>query len=272
MQSQKSLALLASIYLTTMVVGLHVGSFFLPLMYPPGGGEPVVQPAVSDPDSVSSSLHIFLYVLIVTAVVLLLMKHRLGYVIRAVMMLAFFSGMTFSLSSFIGDAGLLIALVLSVVLYFRRNSLVLTNVSLCLALSGIGGWFGASLSLVPALILLLVLAVYDFISVFITKHMVRIAEESKGDSLPLMFLIPFRERNLGIGTGDMVLPLVLTVSVFKDYGPGYAIPTAFGGLLGLVWLFYYIQGRGRTVLPALPPIAAGLFIGLGMVWAVFNLV
>jgi presenilin-like A22 family membrane protease len=252
-----------------MIVGLNTGSWLLPLMYPPEGVEPVIQPAVSNPESVASSFQIFGYVLMVTAAVLLLLKLKRAFIIKLVLSLAFFIGMTMSLTSFIGGLGLLAALVLIVFFYYRKNSLFFLNMTMTFAIAGVGGWLGASLSIIPAFIFVFLLSAYDIIAVFVTKHMVTIAEESK-DKLPMMFLVPYEDKNIGIGTGDMALPLTFTVSVLKDYGPGYAIPTALGGLLGLVWLFYYIQGKRKVVLPALPPITAGLLSAFGFCWLVYG--
>jgi len=267
----KSLALLASVYLLTVTIGLHVGATFIPLMYPPAGEEPLIQPVVDDPDSIASSLKIFGYVLIMTAALLLLMKYGLGKIIKLFLGLAFFMGMMMAFVSFIGDYGIILAILLLFLMYYKKDNLFITNITLTFTIAGIGGWFGASLSTFPtAFVLIVVLAVYDFIAVFGTKHMVTIAEGSK-DKIPLMYLIPMKDRNLGIGTGDMAMPLTFTVSVFRDYGAGYAIPTAIGGLLGLVWLFFYIQGRDKVVLPALPPITVGLLFGFGLIYTTMNL-
>ena len=80
----------------------------------------------------------------------------------------------------------------------------------------------------------------------------------------MMFLVPVGDRTMGLGAGDVALPLTFTVSVFAAHGAGYAITTAYGGLLGLVSLFYYLQGKRDTTLPALPPIVAGLLVGYGL--------
>jgi presenilin-like A22 family membrane protease len=76
-----------------------------------------------------------------------------------------------------------------------------------------------------------------------------------------MFIIPNKGRTVGLGTGDMAIPLVFTVSVLKDYAITNAIATAAGGLIGLLALFLYIQKRKRITLPALPPLAVGLIAG-----------
>ena len=137
---------------------------------------------------------------------------------------------------------------------------MVVNAVLVVSLSGVGGLIGASLGIKPSLILLILLAVYDIIAVFGTKHMVTLAKESK-DRLPLMFSVPLGKSNLNLGTGDMAIPLIFAVSVLRDHALANAAATAFGGLIGLTILFAYIIHRGRATLPALPPIAAGLIGG-----------
>jgi len=58
--------------------------------------------------------------------------------------------------------------------------------------------------------------------------------------------------------------LVFSVAVLKDYSMTAAIITCLGGLAGLLALFLYITKKKDVVLPALPPITAGLIIGYGI--------
>ncbi|MDD5111485.1 MAG: presenilin family intramembrane aspartyl protease, partial [Candidatus Altiarchaeota archaeon] len=129
-----------------------------------------------------------------------------------------------------------------------------------LTVVGAGALLGASLSIIPSIILLIILSIYDLIAVFWTKHMVTLAENAKG-KLPFMFIIPHKGKTVGLGTGDLAIPLVFTASVLKDYTLASALATSAGGLIGLLTLFLYIQKRKRITLPALPPLAIGLIAG-----------
>jgi presenilin-like A22 family membrane protease len=114
--------------------------------------------------------------------------------------------------------------------------------------------------MIPVIALIVLLAVYDWVSVYVTKHMVTLAKESKG-RFNMMFLVPVGDRAMGLGAGDIALPVTFAVSVFSSHGAGYAIATAYGGLSGLVWVFLYIMGKKNVTLPALPPITLGLIAG-----------
>ena len=142
----------------------------------------------------------------------------------------------------------------------------LVNGILVLTIAGMGGYLGASLHFIPALLLLLGLSLYDIIAVFGTKHMVTLAKEAKGN-IP-MFSIPMKRRFMGMGTGDLAIPSVFSVSVLQDFSMNHALFTVVGGMIGLVSLFIYILKREKVVLPALPPITIGLFLGFLAGWLI----
>jgi presenilin-like A22 family membrane protease len=255
-----SLTLLCSIYLVTIFLGLNTAEFILSLMYPPAGQEQIIEPMVAEPESVGSSIQIFAYILAATLLLLFLMKRKWGFIIRIALFFSFLVGTFFTAAAFMGDLSLLFTPVMLGLVILRRDCPIISNVVLAFTISGIGAFLGASLGFTPALALLLLMSLYDIVAVFVTKHMLTLAEGAKG-RFAFMFLIPVGDRTLGLGAGDIALPLTFVVSVFKSSGIGYAIPTAYGGLLGLVALFFYMQGKEKIGLPALPPITIGLYIG-----------
>lgn len=266
MKYASSLIFAVSIYLLVQGIGLYISN-----TGPEGGkgivetvkeGE-VLQPVVQNPENPASSLTILLYVFISTAVLLLLLKYKLDLILQIFIYVGLFGGLSLTLWGLIGDTGILLAVPLMLTAIWKRKSLLAIDLLLILSIPGIGSWLGASLAFTPALILLIGLAIYDLIAVFWTKHMVTLAEGAKG-KIPLMFSIPVGERVLGLGTGDLAIPLMFCVSVLRDYSMTQAIATSLGGLMGLVALFLYILNKKDIVLPALPPITVGLIIGFGV--------
>ena len=139
-------------------------------------------------------------------------------------------------------------------------------------------------SLLPSaalLCLLVLLAVYDAISVYRTKHMITLAEGVLDQKAPILFVIPkrrdysFMKEGLAIrgegeakergafviGMGDLIMPTILVVSanVFIQV-PGWAVsPAALGAvagsLAGLAALLALVkQGKPQA---GLPPLNAG---------------
>jgi presenilin-like A22 family membrane protease len=175
------------------------------------------------------------------------------------------------------------------IFWFLTPLVWLHNLALILALASLGAVFGRFISPWTAMVLILLLAIYDFLAVrfgFMTWMADRL---SKIDALPAL-IVPknYSEWNLNLkkyvvkdlvevepadreysilGGGDIAFPCLLTASVYFAQGlaPG-AIIAAFG-LLGLISA-YVIQARflkGKPI-PALPPIAAFTLIGLLVIW------
>ena len=217
--------------------------------------------AVQNGQEITSVIPIFAYIIVVTALLLVLIKYRLGKIIPLIVYLGLFGGLLFTLSGLFGQTlGAIATIIFFAYAIWKRNNMQVTNIMLIFAIPWIGSWLGASLSFWPALILLVGLAIYDLIAVFGTKHMVTLAEEAKG-KIPLMVGVPAGERMMGLGTGDLAIPLMFTISVLADTNLTTAITTSLGGLLGLTLLFAYILNKKDVVLPALPPLAAGLILG-----------
>ncbi|MBN2251427.1 MAG: hypothetical protein JW724_05065 [Candidatus Altiarchaeota archaeon] len=265
MKHAGSLLTAIAIYLAVQGLGLWISSAG------PGGeagiigrvdtGEmPPVVPGETE-DS-SSILQIIVYILISTTILLVLLKYKFDLVIRIFISLGLLGGLYITFTSLIGETGAIPATALLLASLWKKENILVMNATLIFAIPGIGSWIGASPALgsVNTLILILALAVYDIVAVFGTRHMVTLAEGAKG-KIPLMFAIPVGNRVLGLGTGDLAIPLVFTVAVLRDYTITQALITSIGGLIGLLALFFYILNKKDMVLPALPPITAGLVMG-----------
>lgn len=250
----KSIVLIILIYLLVQVMGLLIAQELLEKIE-----AEIIPPAVENPHSPYSSALLFIYILSATVILLILLKFKLDFLIRILMLFAILSGLSITFTIFLGSAGILAAILFLIIGILNKENAFVMNLLLLFTLPGIGGYLGASLSFIPSLILLLGLSLYDVIAVFGTKHMVTLAKGMK--EIPVMFTIPFKGRILGLGTGDLTIPLIFSVSVLRDFTVLNAILTSLGGLTGLILLFIYMQNKKETSLPALPPIALGLILG-----------
>ncbi|MFP4171174.1 MAG: presenilin family intramembrane aspartyl protease PSH [Methanomassiliicoccales archaeon] len=145
---------------------------------------------------------------------------------------------------------------------------------------GVTAILGMSLGILPALILLIILAVYDAISVYKTKHMLTLADSVTPLKLPVLFVVPKRkgfsmkslenkritqegeEREaLFMGLGDAVIPGVLVVSSFvflpsaswiQGANLMVALGTLVGGFAGYLFLMREVaKGKPHAGLPFL---------------------
>jgi presenilin-like A22 family membrane protease len=147
---------------------------------------------------------------------------------------------------------------------------------------GVIGILGISLQILPVMVLLIALAVYDAISVYGTKHMVALADGVTQMKLPILLVIPKklgysylkqrplreeldakRERDaMFMGLGDVIIPGVLISSAFYCLSdetvsglPGnllVALGAMAGALLGFAILMRFVlRGNPQAGLPLL---------------------
>ena len=147
---------------------------------------------------------------------------------------------------------------------------------------GVIGIFGVSLSILPVMVLLVALAVYDAVSVYGTKHMLALADGVTRMRLPILLVIPKKrgysflkqkplmeqleegeEREaMFMGLGDVIIPGVLMISAFnflpeKMIGEVsgsllVALGTLLGSLVGFAILMTFVlRGRPQAGLPLL---------------------
>ncbi len=223
-----------------------------------------IKAITEDPQDPYSGIYLFIMILVATGLLLILLKYELGKIIKIMMISGFMVGLYFTFSNIFNPAvGLTAASLLTILYVIKKNNIWVMDFVLLFVIPGIGSILGASLSIIPAMIFIIVMSVYDIIAVFGTKHMVKLANlaSESEDNIPLMFAIPAEERYLALGTGDMALPVVFTVALLRDYPLEYSLLTAAGGLIGLVFILAYILNKKGLALPALPPIAVGLLSG-----------
>jgi len=142
----------------------------------------------------------------------------------------------------------------------------LKNPSAILATAGVGVVFGISMGVVPVLIFLALLSIYDFLSVFITRHMVEIADyiitRDLAFTVTAKAVVPeTREvKRIDLGTGDLIAPIMMEVSIMP-YSRVAAVFVMLGSFIAMA-LFLTLVWKKKLVLPALPPIVLGMVAGL----------
>jgi len=127
---------------------------------------------------------------------------------------------------------------------------------------------------------MIILAVYDAISVYKTKHMVTLAESVIDLHVPILFVLP-RDRKFSLlknseledaffmGLGDAIIPTILVVSAFMCYENVVpALGAMIGTLVGYAALTR-LAGRG-TPHAGLPFLNSGAIIGFAIGYVVGN--
>lgn len=158
----------------------------------------VVTPAISASDSrvfqdPTSAANPFVYMILIlgfTALLLLAMKRNKVWIISGFIQLSIASSIYYLAVAFLPPTYALlptIAVLLLIRYYPEWYVIDAFGIAVCAAISSL---FGVSMTTLPALMLLVILAVYDAISVYKTKHMVSLAEGVIRMRAPLLFVVP----------------------------------------------------------------------------------
>ncbi|MGQ9479697.1 MAG: presenilin family intramembrane aspartyl protease, partial [Thermoproteota archaeon] len=174
---------------------------------------------------------------------------------------------------------ILVAAIMLIVLHKFYRWYIVDAIGIFLS-SSIAAWFGASLSPILIVVLLLLMALYDYLVVRSGK-MVSIAENTLKMNLPTMVMSPMKKipeklegegerKGALLGLGDIAFPNMLTVSTYLEnidkniLGIPVNILAAmivlFGSIAGLITVLYVVH-RCRKPQPGLP------YIGLGSILA-----
>lgn len=245
--------------------------------------------AFENPQSVWNPVFYIVLIIVFSAVLLVIIKFNLRWIIQLFMIFAVFSTLIYVLFGVatlllpgltwevVLAASVLISILLTALMVVYPEWYIVDSVGILVA-AGASALFGISLSVIPTIILLVLLAVYDFIAVYKTKHMIKLAEGVMDLKLPILFVLPRKldysyvrsktqklepgkEREAYfMGLGDAVMPTVLAVSAsafltapkILGFTNVPAIGVIIGTLLSYAVLMYFVmKGKPQAGLPFL---------------------
>ncbi|WP_247000561.1 presenilin family intramembrane aspartyl protease PSH [Halosolutus gelatinilyticus] len=202
---------LAAVGLTVLLfLGVQLGA--LALVEPFDASE---RQAVDDPENPTNSIVYFAIILVATGIMLAAFKFDLQWLIRLLIigvsvMLAWFVFTEF-LPPVAEIAGVNVpaavaAIGVGAALLWYPEWYVIDTTGVLMG-AGAAALFGISFGLLPALLLLTVLAVYDAISVYGTEHMLDLAEGVMDLKIPVVLVVPttLSYSYLAAGSTDDVL-------------------------------------------------------------------
>lgn len=248
--------------------------------------------AFENPEAVSNSIYYILIILVFTGFILLVLKYNKKWMVNLFIQLAVLSTIYYVAYAMVPNTLIAIvpALVLTIVINKYPEWFVIDIVGIIIGV-GASTIFGISLAIMPTLVLLILLAVYDAIAVYKTKHMVKLAEGVMDMKAPILFVVPkkwgysFLEEKFDLegerdayfmGLGDAVMPTILVVSanVFIVGATSVAIPfvgnvnlpaigAMVGTAIGFAVLMYVVRGgKPQAGLPFLNGgVIAGYLVG-----------
>ncbi len=263
--------------------------------------------AFEDPDDVGNSVWYLLLILAFTFLILWIAKRGQKWLIQGIILTAVGSTVAYVIGPLLMIFGIpaltswLAAILVgaaSVFALWKHPEWYVIDVVGVLVAAGAAAIFGISLSLVPVVVLLVALAIYDAIAVYKTRHMLALADSVMELRLPVLLVIPkvrhyhFREEAarfkeagpetkgereaMFMGLGDLVMPTILVVSALQFAQPAWggipAIGAAVGTLVGYsVLITYVLRGNPQAGLPLLN---GGAIVGFltGVWWTTGSLV
>ncbi|HUT39062.1 MAG TPA: presenilin family intramembrane aspartyl protease PSH [Methanoregula sp.] len=256
--------------------------------------------AFEDPESLANPFIFIAILLVFTGFLLLLIKYGKKNWIAAIIALSIFLTFVYIFTALVyvvtGDPTLAtflifaLSILATVLLYKYPEWYVIDGLGVLIA-AGVAAIFGSSLEYYLVVILLVLLAVYDAISVYKTKHMITLAEGVIDLKTPILFVIPkrrdysFIRDGIGklddggeraafiIGMGDLIMPSILVVSA-NVFLQGWrlfgiinlpALGAIVGSLAGMSVLLHFVSsGKPQA---GLPPLNGGTILGFLAGWA-----
>lgn len=157
------------------------------------------QPPLENPESVGYSIYYIVVLLLFTALIVFLLRKNKTFVIRGIIYLAIAVTLYYVFAALLDKAvglstptmviSIAAAILFAVLLYKYPEWYIIDFAGLMISI-GACAVIGVSLSYMPIIVLMIALLIYDFISVYKTKHMLTLANGMMDLKLPILFVIP----------------------------------------------------------------------------------
>src|SRR3989344_4325599 len=290
--SLRTTLLLVAIFLMAQLAGLAVTAKYLDTAalakgeiawtaLPVGFERPQVEESFS-------YWYILIAVLIGTAIALILIRLRAVRTWKAWFFFAICLCLTIAFSAYLPQ---LIAFSLAVILALWRifkPNVIVHNVTEVLLYGGLAAMFVPILNVFSVSMLLLLIAIYDAIAVWQSKHMIKLAQFQTDAKMFAGVFLPSGKGQVSapkaegessgsvavLGGGDIAFPLLFTGAVLKWLLASHPLAPAM--MLSLIVTFFaavaltllLLFAKPKKFYPAMPFISAGCFVG----YAVLRLV
>jgi len=262
-------------FLFCLTLGSGIAAAFRINNPPPnfGGGQKVNIPQISFPQFILNFLLATLFILLILRFVKF--EKEKGTIFKILFILAVLLGGLLFLETWLPEHLSLIFIFVLIFWWLKKPSVLIQDLLIILGIAGTGSILGLSLNPLTVVALLIIFLIYDFIAVYKTKHMVRMAKAMLESRAILAIVIPpnifgFREslekiqpggKFLILGGGDIAFPLIFSVSLIPS-GILHSFIVALFSLIGLFASFWFFtKQKERKPIPALPPIAFFSIIG-----------
>ena len=246
--------ILTVLFLLSHIIGLYVTKQFLVAELPLN---------IERPEFEQSTSYIPIIIAIVIATVLALFLIRLNAikVWKIWFIFATFYLLSIAFSAFSPEIiALILALLISIIKFLKPN-VIIHNFTELFVYSGIAAIFAPIMNILSVSILLIIISAYDYIAVWKTKHMVKMAQFQAKAKVFAGLLIPYgKNKNAVLGGGDIGFTLLFSGVVLNSLGYLDALIVSFVTSISLFLLL--TLSKKNKFYPAMPFLTLGCFIGL----------
>src|SRR3989338_6116762 len=247
-----------------------------------------------------SFVYITIAIIFGTILVLLLIRFNKPNIWRFWFFATVWLTLSIALAAFINTlAAAVLALIIAILKIYRPN-ILLQNISEIFIYGGLAAIFVPIINVFGAFMLLIVISVYDFIAVFKTKHMVKLAEFQSNSKIFAGLLIPYdrgkasvksqmpskiktektsnkktaRQSVAVLGGGDIGFTLIFAGVVMKTlmlqdtFLIGFLKTLIIPVFVTIALFILLMKGQQNKFYPAMPVLSLGCFIGYLVVWLI----
>lgn len=224
-------------------------------------------------------LHLAIYFIVGTAILVTFSSFSRfekvrGPVFKVLFFLAVGTGALLLLEGWLPSGWALLVTIILIGSWWKLHSVLIHDLLVMAGIAGAGSLLGLGFTPELVVLLLVIFSIYDFIAVYKTKHMVKMAKAMVEAGSIVGLIIPSRIKDftedvnqvqpggkfLVLGGGDIVFPLILCVSFIPDLRS--ALVVALFSTLGLGLSFWvFASQKIKKPIPALPPVSAGAIMG-----------
>lgn len=253
--SVMTMVIVISLFLATQFVGLAVNQYYNTQELPFGLKPPEVEQKFSP--------LFFIGAIAVVTLIFFAFKHlNLEMLIKIWFFSAFTMGIAVTLSAFIEPVFAIFAALVITLLRFYETDIYTHNIAEIFLYGGIVSLFVPILNIWGAVLLLIAISVYDFVSVFMTKHMVELAKMQEGLGIFTGLVVSYKNEMAILGGGDIAFTMLFAAVLLRDFGFIPAMMAVYGAALGLIVLI--IIGEKKKFYPAMPFVTIGSLLAFGI--------
>lgn len=241
---------------------------------------------IAPANSIWNTVYFVSVILVETLILILLIKYfkKINFMKIIDVLVSFFAIFGIASIFFSNLAWPILISFIAILIKELWNNFWYKNALVFIVVGFFSAYIGYSLGILPIFVLLAIIAIYDYIAVFKTKHMVFLANniidkntlfvmdygrkvdyskmsvENKNEKKDIA---PAKREHLHLGTGDFALPLLGVMTLFSQ-SIIFGLIGFFACLFALLITIMLLFSKKHIALPAIPLQAIALIIVLGI--------